>query len=105
MILHAGCKSVAHSAQCAAPAHFSVRAPDGRRTSGVVGRKGKSTTAARLAELYHLKCISAKDLLAAKNRLPPDLLKVFESEMSGKEPRASAATMAALFREIVYIGR
>jgi len=62
---------------------------------------GKSTTAARLAELYHLKCISAKDLLAAKNRLPPDLLKVFESEMSGKEPRASAATMAALFRELV----
>ncbi|KAF5836503.1 hypothetical protein DUNSADRAFT_5889 [Dunaliella salina] len=62
---------------------------------------GKTTAATRLAELYNLKCINAKDLLAAKNRLPPDLLKVFESEMSGKEPRASAATMAALFRELV----
>jgi len=39
-------------------------------------RTGKSTTATRLAELYHIKHISVKDLLAARDRLPPDLVKV-----------------------------
>jgi len=59
---------------------------------------GKSLVAARLAELYHITHISARDLLAAKHRLAPEQLKVLELEMSGKEPRASAASMAALFR-------
>lgn len=54
--------------------------------------------AARLAELYRLTLIGPKDLLVAKSKLSPELQKVYDSEMSGKEPRASAATMGALLK-------
>lgn len=59
---------------------------------------GKTCAGARLAAAYGLKHIGAKDLLAAADKLGPEAAKALQGEMSGKEPRASSKSMAALLR-------
>lgn len=60
---------------------------------------GKSALAQRLARRYGLPYFNAKELIeTAKEYADPDLAKQVATEMSGKEPRVTSKTLAALLQ-------